>query len=130
MKKLIVGSLVVIVAVCWFAFSSASPTTAAPTHDLVGRTYEYNYGEDVYQVEFMTVDKLRWTGIAGSEKGQSAEEDYLTLQLDETTFYLAWVEDSGVGVSQIVDLKEGEFLTCLFLKKDVMPLTGTLSQLK
>lgn len=126
MKKCVSGSLIAILVLCCLAFVPISDVLAGNGPELVGKTYRYDYGDAVYTINFKSEDTLHWVALEGDEKGKSADENYMIMPLDENSAYLAWVEDSGVGVSQIVDFKAGELLCTLFLEEEIVAVTGTI----
>lgn len=41
---------------------------------LTGKTFEYNYGDTIYHINFKSEDTLHWHCVEGDEKGKEADE--------------------------------------------------------
>jgi hypothetical protein len=76
------------------------------TDKLIGKTIEYKYGKDVYLVKIDTDSTLHWWANSGAEKGKKAFEKYKSEMIDNKVF-ISWEEANGIGVSQILDFKNG-----------------------
>lgn len=96
---------------------------------LSGKTFEYNYGDHVYEVNFKSGDKLHWKCIKGDDKGKEADETYATQRLNNYTFFISWIEQDGLGVSQVINLNDNTVKTFLRIEKEIIPLTGTIREL-
>ncbi len=96
---------------------------------LYGKTLEYNYGDHVYEVNFISENELYWKCIKGSEKGKDATDKYSALRLDNSTLFVSWVEKDGLGVSQVIDLQNNTVKTFLKMNKEIVPLIGTIRKL-
>ncbi|WP_445455162.1 MoaF-related domain-containing protein [Flavobacterium sp. HNIBRBA15423] len=96
---------------------------------LSGKTLEYNYGDNMYVVNFKSEKELHWKCIKGDEKGKEAIETYLTLRLDNHTLFISWVENDGLGVSQVINLKNNTVKTFLKIDREIIPLTATIREL-
>ncbi|WP_109831877.1 MoaF-related domain-containing protein [Reichenbachiella versicolor] len=97
--------------------------------DLPGKTLEYDYGDYVYQIDFKSDSILHWECIKGDEKGANADENYATQRLNAHTFFISWVEESGLGVSQVINLKENVINCYLKIDKDIIPLEGKIREI-
>jgi phenolic acid decarboxylase len=97
--------------------------------DLIGKKLEYNYGENIYLVSFKTNKKLHWKCIQGEEKGKEATETYATQRLNNNTLFISWIEKEGLGVSQVINLKEKSIHTFLKIDRKIVTLSGTIRQL-
>jgi hypothetical protein len=75
--------------------------------DLVGKTVEYRYGESVYNVTFLSDSTLVWEAMAGEEKGIKEHETYVAEWIDKERLFITWGEASGIGVSQVLDFRNG-----------------------
>lgn len=93
---------------------------------LTDKTVEYNYGDIVYHVTFKPDNQLRWQCVQGDEQGKAADENYAVHQLNDTTFFITWVEQDGTGVSQVADFTQNKVECFLYIGKDIIPLSGTL----
>ena len=96
---------------------------------LSGKTFEYNYGDYVYEVNFKSENMLHWKCVKGDEKGKKADETYSKQRLNNHTLFISWVEQDGLGVSQVVNLKDNTVNTFLRIDKEIIPLTGTIREL-
>lgn len=96
---------------------------------LSGKTLEYNYGDNMYVVNFKSEKELHWKCIKGDEKGKEAIETYSTLRLDNHTLFISWVENDGLGVSQVINLKNNTVKTFLKIDREIIPLTATIREL-
>lgn len=106
-----------------------STAVAEKSIPLVGKTLEYNYGKNVYQVQFKTAKDLHWKCMKGDEKGKEADETYVTQKLNDYTYFVSWVEADGLGVSQVVNLKDNVVHCYLKIEKDIIPLSGSIRAL-
>ncbi len=73
---------------------------------LAGKKFKYDYGDTVYEINFKSENQLHWHCIEGEEKGRQADESYSSLRLNEHTLFVSWVEEDGLGVSQVINLKK------------------------
>ncbi|MCX2680071.1 MoaF N-terminal domain-containing protein [Galbibacter sp. EGI 63066] len=96
---------------------------------LSGKILEYNYGDYVYKVNFKSENKLHWKCIKGDEKGKEADETYSTQRLNNYTFFISWVEQDGLGVSEVINLKDNTVNCFLKIDKEIIPLIGKIREL-
>ncbi|MGS2765169.1 phenolic acid decarboxylase [Sinomicrobium sp. M5D2P9] len=96
---------------------------------LSGKTLEYNYGDNVYEVNFKPENQLHWKCVKGEEKGREADETYSMHRLNSYTFFISWIEQDGLGVSQVINLKDNTVNSFLRIDKEIIPLTGTIREL-
>ncbi|MBL7871200.1 MAG: MoaF N-terminal domain-containing protein [Cyclobacteriaceae bacterium] len=91
------------------AFSCQQPasTSSVTPAQLIGKTIEVNYGEDVFHVTFDSDSVLRWTAEAGAEKGAAETETYKAELVNVNQVFITWGEANGIGVSQILDFDKG-----------------------
>jgi phenolic acid decarboxylase len=76
-------------------------------NDLIGKTIEYTYGESIYHVTIDSDTQLHWEAMAGDEKGVLEEETYVIESIGDATLFITWGEANGIGVSQVLDFKNG-----------------------
>ncbi len=111
MKKILLLSLL--------ALGCSKPAPEAPAEQsqkasevnpagLVGKTIEYNYGEDIYHVILDTDSTLHWVGVQGGEKGVTGDETYFMESLDSSRIFISWDEANGIAVSQVLDFEQGK----------------------
>jgi hypothetical protein len=89
-----------------FIFILACQNKKSP--QLIGRTIAYTYGSDVYHLTIDSDSTLHWEAKVGPEKGLKGNEQYTADWLNEHQFFISWYEANNVGVSQILDFKEGK----------------------
>lgn len=100
-----------------------------------GTTLKYVWTEGAfkdgeYQVDLLEGGKLRWEGLAGAEKGDSAvEESYFTTKLADDVYLLSWLEGIGYTVSLMVDVKAKEVTGIASNNEEHYPLKGSLLEL-
>lgn len=99
------------------------------TDSLAGKKLAYNYGQNGYEVQFKTANLLHWKCVKGDEKGKEADETYYAHRLDNHSLFITWIEADGLGVSQVVNLKDKTVKCFLKIDKEVIPLSGTLQEL-
>lgn len=98
--------------------------------DLIGKTIEYRYGESVYHVTFDNDTQMHWKAISGDETGVKEKETYKLHRLDDQTLFITWGEANGIGVSQVLDFKNGIVYNHLLRGRDVDIMTGEIAILK
>jgi phenolic acid decarboxylase len=101
-------------------------TNTALTNQLLGNTFEYDYGDGAYEVHFNSPTSLTWQCVKGQEVGKSATERCQIQQLSPTTYLIAWIEADGLGVSQMLDLMERKISVYLFKDQSLTFLTGVV----
>ncbi|MDD3155027.1 MAG: MoaF N-terminal domain-containing protein [Victivallaceae bacterium] len=106
--------------------ASILPNSIDVASQLVGKTYEYNYGVDTYIVHFKSDKVLHWRGIAGGDKGNQAEENYTIQKVSDNVFFIAWIEKSGWKVAQVLDFNTMQVKCYWFLKGQLIPVNGTV----
>lgn len=101
---------------------SAAPLTTATTaptvatakanesmtlfQQLQGKTLDLNYASgDHYYVSILSENQLRWKSIGVSDGGPSEEtEDYTVKEIATNVYFVSWMEQSGMTVSEVIDL--------------------------
>lgn len=106
--------------------ASILPDSIDLSKQLVGKTYEYNYGADTYIVHFKSDKVLHWRGIAGGDKGNEADENYMIQKVSDNVFFIAWIEKSGWKVAQILDFNTMQVKCYWFWKGQLIPVSGTI----
>ncbi len=106
--------------------ASVLPDSMDAAKQLVGKTYEYNYGVDTYLVHFKSDKVLHWRGIAGGDKGNQADENYRIQKISDQVFFIAWIEKSGWKVAQILDFNTMRVNCYWFLEGQLIPVNGTI----
>lgn len=86
---------------------------------LIGKTIEYRYGESVYHVTFDSDSTLHWKAISGDETGTKENETYVAEWIEQQMLFITWGESNGIGVSQVLDFREGKVHNHLLRGRDV-----------
>ena len=97
--------------------------------DLVGKTIEYRYGEDIYHVTIDTDSTMHWEAMAGAEKGVKENETYIIESIDDSRMFITWSEANGIGVSQILDFEKGLVHNHLIKGRNVSKNMGEITLL-
>lgn len=96
---------------------------------LVHRTLEYQYDDDVYHLTFVTDSTLHWEAVKGAEAGLKGEEVYVAEWIDTDRLFITWGEKSGTGVSQILDFRQGKVFNHLLFGREPYAGEGTIKLL-
>lgn len=110
-------------------FSFNAYASSDTSNKLIGKTFEYNYGDVIYHINFKSNNTLHWKAIKGEEEGREDDETYSLQQLSSTTYFIAWIEKDGLGVSQIINLKDKKINSFLKIDKEIISLTGSMKEL-
>lgn len=74
---------------------------------LIGKSYRIIFEDGyVFNVTYIDESHLHWEGIEGPSKGLAGDEKMTYRQLAPGLFFVNWLEESGVSVSQILDLNK------------------------
>ena len=78
---------------------------------LNGRKVDVNY-ETGYHfiIEYLSESELQWEALAKTAEGapKVEKEPYSSYEIGEGIYNVNWIEESGLVVSQIADLKNGK----------------------
>lgn len=88
-------------------------TTTAPAslyQRLQGKTLDLNYTSgDHYHVTVLSDTQLRWKSLGVSDGGPAEEtEAYTVKQVGQDVYFVSWMEQSGMTVSEVIDLGQGK----------------------
>ena len=113
------------------AEDAAEDTTvvAMTPKDLVGKTIEYRYGEDIYHVTVDTDSTMHWEAMAGAEKGIKENETYFMESIDDNKMFITWDEANGIGVAQVLDFETGVVYNHLLINRKLRNGRGEISVL-
>lgn len=80
---------------------------------LVGKKAKLVYPDFEAEMEYLSEDQLHWKTV--SETGEISEgvEKASYKQLNASQFFVSWIEQDGISVSQIIDMKEGKVFVFL-----------------
>lgn len=95
-----------VIVISLFVYHCTNTSTNFSISKLKSKTIEYQYGESIYHVTFDTDSTLHWEAMAGDEKGVNGKE-YFKAELVDAKLFITWSEENGIGVSQLLDLKNG-----------------------
>ncbi|MBO1578046.1 MoaF N-terminal domain-containing protein [Bacillus sp. XF8] len=73
----------------------------------IGRKVKVSYENGlVFQVTYLSETKLRWEALEGPKKGEFGEETITSMEVAPGIYFLNWVEEDGLTISQILNLHE------------------------
>ena len=99
-------------------------------HDyIIGKTFLFEYDTEAYRIEVLTQDELRWTKEQGDNKGETDNESYVFSPIDEHQFMLTWIEATGLGLSNILNLNSSKLITHANLNRDVFVNEGKVNSI-
>jgi hypothetical protein len=107
----------------WIILATCTPSDKSPAN-LIGKTVEYRYGEDVYHVTFDSDSTLRWEAVAGNETGAKENETYVAEWIEVRKLFITWGEANGIGVSQVLDFQKGKVYNHLLRSRNASKGTG------
>lgn len=107
---------IITACICILFIACTTPGQEKPLN-LIGKTIEYRYGESVYHVTLDSDSTLHWEAIAGDEKGFKANETYVAEFISPQKFFITWGEESGIGVSQVLDFEKGKVFNHLLRER-------------
>lgn len=82
------------------------------THEsIVGTSFQFFYSDETYRIDVKSEKRLRWTRVAGDEVGQSDEETYVFDLLSPEIILLTWIEADGLGLSNVLNVRDGTLIT-------------------
>ena len=99
--------------------AASEPSPLLEPKDLIHKTIEYTYGESVYHVTIDSDSTLHWEAMAGDEKGVKENEHYIIESIHDHMMFITWGEANGIGVSQVLNFKEGVVHNHLLRGRDV-----------
>ncbi|UCD61188.1 MAG: hypothetical protein JSV59_01025 [Flavobacteriaceae bacterium] len=94
--------------------------------ELINRTLEYQYDENVYHLTFDTDSTLHWQAMKGNEVGLKGNEVYIAEWISNDKLFITWGEESGTGVSQVLDFKKGKVFNHLLFGRELYAGEGTI----
>ena len=109
-----------------FIFLTTFALTTHAAEAYIGQfLYQYKSG-NIYRVIVKDAVNMKWTCIHGSELGATGEETPQRFKLNSRTFFLTWVEKTGVQVSQAIDFKGMKVYSTVTDAQDRYVLEGTV----
>ena len=98
-------------------------------NQLTGHQFKYTYDNGIaYVIAFESDHTLRWEALAGPDQGRSATETYDSVQVAPNIYFITWLEEESVVVSQVADYDQMIVYTSLTCHGNQILLKGKLSQ--
>lgn len=97
--------------------------------ELIHRTLEYQYDENIYHLTFDTDSTLHWEAMRGNEKGLKGYEVYVADWISNDQLFISWGEESGTGISQVLDFKKGKVFNHLLFGRELYAGEGSIKLL-
>lgn len=88
----------------WLPTSSVSSTK---DHSLIGKKALLTFPEMQAEVSYLSNTSLHWKSIKKDGKIMEGSETIFYQQISDHLYFLNWIEQSGLTVSQIIDTKKG-----------------------
>ncbi len=91
---------------------SGGGTAPKVAHErIVGTSFKFIYSDETYRIDVISEKRLHWTRVAGDNAGQSDEERYVFDVLSPEIILLTWIEVDGLGLSNVLNLRDGTLIT-------------------
>ena len=90
----------------------------------LGTNFRFIYSDETYRINILSDTSLHWTREVGDNVGQSDEESYVLDVLSEDLIMLSWVEADGLGLSNVMNLSDGNLVTHANHGRDVFQNRG------
>jgi phenolic acid decarboxylase len=97
------------------------------THGIIGKTFQYDYGEGAYEVHFISSTAMTWRRVKGQGTGEGATETCQIQPISQNLYFINWIETDGLCVSQVLDLNENRISVSLFRDHEMTAITGSVS---
>lgn len=91
--------------------STEKPTEA--TFVLIGKKAKLVYPDFEAEMEYLSEDQLHWKTVSATGEISEGIEKASYKQLNASQFFISWIEQDGLSVSQIIDMKEGKVFVFL-----------------
>lgn len=75
---------------------------------LIGKYGKITYTDFTAEVEYLNDSTVHWTAIDKTGKTNEGTEKISYKQLNDHLYFLNWIEQDGLTVSQVINTKEGE----------------------
>jgi hypothetical protein len=63
------------------------------------------------EAEYVSPEKVRWKAVAGPPAGTTGENAMHSAEVAPGVFFLNWIEDNGLAVSQVLELSASTIMT-------------------
>lgn len=103
--------------------NSSDPSVRNAEHELIGRIGKITYPGFQAEVHYINDSTIHWKTV--DTKGAVSEEtEHIAYKkLDDHLFFLNWMEESGLTVSQVINTKDQE-VTAYLTYKDATVSAG------
>lgn len=78
------------------------------TYTLIGKRAILNYPDMSVEVTYLSDSTLHWSQTDVNNNKTEDTEKIKYIQLNESQFFLNWIEKDGFTVSQVIDLKSNK----------------------
>ena len=102
--------------------------------NFVGRRLHFAYDSGIeIDAHYVSDSELRWKAAAGPAAGQSGTEEIMAAEVAPEIFFISWIEESGMTLSQVLDLKEMRVMSYITMdmngpRRTGMLQTGTITE--
>ena len=106
-KLLAATSVMTILVTCTTTPNQEKEPVEKLNYSIIGRKALLTYPDFKAEVEYLTDSTLHWktTGVNGAVA--EGDEKISYTPLNDTQFFLNWIEKDGLTVSQVIDTKQG-----------------------
>lgn len=78
----------------------------------IGKTYLFDYGDTAYEITLETETDVHWKLIKGDYPGPQEDlERYYLSEVADGVVLISWVEASGLGLYNVLNLNNGTLIT-------------------
>lgn len=81
---------------------------SSDTYTLIGKKAILNYPDMSVEVTYLSDSTLHWSQTDVNNNKTEDTENIKYIRLNESQFFLNWIEKDGFTVSQIIDLKNNK----------------------
>ena len=114
-----------------FAGESSSSEESKNPGGIIGKTFDFDYGESAYSISIKTDSELHWELTKGEYPGpQKGDEKYYVSKVSDGIVFISWVENSGLGLYNIMNFNTHELITHAREKGVTYINKGTLKEIK
>src|SRR5262245_46352610 len=77
----------------------------------VGQSFQFDYGDFVVRVRYLSDSRLAWEQTKGPQAGLKGEEQYGHATIRDDVVFFWWQEKDASVVTQVVDFAKGAVYT-------------------
>jgi hypothetical protein len=109
------------VSACSPSGNSTDPSVRNGEQDLIGKTGKITYDKFTAEVNYLDDSTIHWKTV--DAKGVIAQEsEHVSYQkLNDHLYFLNWMEESGLTVSQVIDTQDMKVTAYLTYKDAAVP---------